>query len=593
MSLFLFILELGGIVVSFKKSIHSISMKVIATSGIAIIIINILMSLLLTQLITQVTKDNFKTRGYEVLSAISTNLVPDDIHTILSLNNMTNDTYLSLHDYLHRAKENVSVTYLYIKYFDDNQDSYYLVDADPMDSADYCYLGLKEEFAQDDYNALTQGNYTASEFYKTDLWGELMTIELPLFDSNNQFVGCLCADFSANDVLVTQHALNLKIYAILLILIIPELIFIYLSIGRLVGKSIRQLDHMIEIIANFDFTDQTLGNSLLNRKDELGKMTRKINMMRQKLTEKAHITIENTQSMANAIEQVHVKLKHSNAANQEITSSLNDFAAGINEQVADNNTSFELLTLLSEKIENLTGQIDTLNTLTTSMQQATAKSEHAIAHLDTQFSANKIHAKQLEEKVHHLVLKSQEIQGIIETVNAITKQTNLLALNASIEAARAGEAGKGFSVVAENIRSLSESEFKSTKEIQEIVHLILADIQDVSSFLATFIENNVVVNETALKVSRRFEKTENKFSEMVHIIDELNAITQSIYEYKEQVYEMTTSSTAKIQEYSAISEEIAASAEKQNQISEAIYNMSKTLTTLSDQLKITVEEYKL
>lgn len=184
-------------------------------------------------------------------------------------------------------------------------------------------------------------------------------------------------------------------------------------------------------------------------------------------------------------------------------------------------------------------------------------------------------------------------QATSKSEHAITKQTNLLALNASIEAARAGEAGKGFSVVADNIRSLSESEFKSTKEIQEIIDLILADIQEVSTSLATFTQNNAVVNETALKVSRRFEKTENKFSEMVHIIDELNTITQSISEYKNQVYDMNTSSTAKIEEYSAISEEIAASAEEQNQISEAIYTMSKTLTTLSDQLKITVEEYKL
>ena len=34
---------------------------------------------------------------------------------------------------------------------------------------------------------------------------------------------------------------------------------------------------MIEVIAGFDFTDQMLGYSLMSRKDEIGKMTRKIN----------------------------------------------------------------------------------------------------------------------------------------------------------------------------------------------------------------------------------------------------------------------------------------------------------------------------
>ncbi|WP_157047832.1 hypothetical protein [Cellulosilyticum ruminicola] len=137
--------------ISYKNNIHSISMKIIATSGVAIIIINIIIALLLTHLTVQIATDTFKNRGYEMLSAISTNLNADNIPTILSLNNMTNDTYLSLDDYLHRSKQKVSVTYLYIKYFDQSQETYYLVDADPIDSADYCYLGLKEEFAETDY----------------------------------------------------------------------------------------------------------------------------------------------------------------------------------------------------------------------------------------------------------------------------------------------------------------------------------------------------------------------------------------------------------------------------------------------------------
>lgn len=50
----------------------------------------------------------------------------------------------------------------------------------------------------------------------------------------------------------------------------------------------------------------------------------------------------------------------------------------------------------------------------------------------------------------------REIESFSKQIEAITKKTRLLALNASIEAARAAEAGKGFSVVAEEVKVVSE-----------------------------------------------------------------------------------------------------------------------------------------
>ncbi|MFP4437141.1 MAG: methyl-accepting chemotaxis protein [Chloroflexaceae bacterium] len=68
-----------------------------------------------------------------------------------------------------------------------------------------------------------------------------------------------------------------------------------------------------------------------------------------------------------------------------------------------------------------------------------------------------------------LAEQTQAIGTIITTVSEIADQSNLLALNAAIEAARAGEQGKSFAVVAQHVRDLAERSKGATKQVQEIL----------------------------------------------------------------------------------------------------------------------------
>jgi methyl-accepting chemotaxis protein len=72
-------------------------------------------------------------------------------------------------------------------------------------------------------------------------------------------------------------------------------------------------------------------------------------------------------------------------------------------------------------------------------------------------------------EMERLESETERIGRIVEMIEGIAKQTNLLALNASIEAARAGEAGRSFSVVAQEVRRLSESTREFAAEIQQVV----------------------------------------------------------------------------------------------------------------------------
>jgi methyl-accepting chemotaxis protein len=80
-------------------------------------------------------------------------------------------------------------------------------------------------------------------------------------------------------------------------------------------------------------------------------------------------------------------------------------------------------------------------------------------------------AREAEEggkAVQETVGAMHKIADRVSIIEEIARQTNLLALNAAIEAARAGDQGRGFSVVASEVRKLSERSQSAAKEIGEL-----------------------------------------------------------------------------------------------------------------------------
>lgn len=70
-----------------------------------------------------------------------------------------------------------------------------------------------------------------------------------------------------------------------------------------------------------------------------------------------------------------------------------------------------------------------------------------------------------------IVSLSREVESLanrgVSDIHAITRQTRLLAINALIEAAHAGKAGMGFSVVAEEVKNISERISKIASELTQ------------------------------------------------------------------------------------------------------------------------------
>lgn len=101
--------------------------------------------------------------------------------------------------------------------------------------------------------------------------------------------------------------------------------------------------------------------------------------------------------------------------------------------------------------------------------------------------------------------KIEETSKMSDLIKTISSQINILGINAAIEAARAGVHGRGFSIVAEEIRRLSDTTSDSTKMI----------IRQLSE-----------MNEQISTVAKEMEKTTNYTLQQATGVQELFSVIQ-------------------------------------------------------------------
>jgi methyl-accepting chemotaxis protein len=113
--------------------------------------------------------------------------------------------------------------------------------------------------------------------------------------------------------------------------------------------------------------------------------------------------------------------------------------------------------------------------------------------------------------------RSVAIGKILNVIEDVAEQTNLLALNAAILAAQAGEYGKGFSVVAAEIRELSERTASSTRDIANLIRAVQDEVQNALRAMSSgseLVENGVSLSHEAGKALNNILESSSKASEM-------------------------------------------------------------------------------
>lgn len=332
-----------------------------------------------------------------------------------------------------------------------------------------------------------------------------------------------------------KHGLTVIIFVVL------SIVFLSSLIAYRVTRSITEpVNSGVELAHNLSKGNLVIhASESAKRGDELGKLSRALNDMSEKLKE--------------VISTIYISSNHIAAASEQLSTTSQQLSQGASEQAS---SAEEVSASMEQMVANIQN-----NTENAKQAELIAfKSVEGIrkGYDSTTYALNSM--KKIAEKV--------------TIIGDIAFQTNILALNAAVEAARAGEHGKGFAVVAAEVRKLAERSRLAAEEINRITHDGVRIADDAGRLLSEIVPD--------------IEKTARLVQEIAAASMEQNAGADQINSAIQQLNQVT-------QQNAAASEEMASGAEELNSQAQQLIDIvsffdtgeKETLTTLSNLKNVT------
>ena len=516
-----------------------------------------------------------KTLGFNAIHIAKTmeTYIEENELNIVKENLTEDNTYWEIREQLNDLREHNGVLYAYTLDLNEKGEPIFLVDGMPLDNTED--VGVVGDKSTVDVEVIEQAEKTGQAFtgiVKTD-YGSYITGIIPLRDASGETYAYLGIDIDVDQANTITEEVTGDIIPKLITTFIFFLIFGLGGVFIYINRTLRPLNTLIKSVddlADGDIQSARLTANEINlkKKNEITVFTQNyihtLERLSDTFNEIHHRTSEWKQSLqaiqsaSDNVEQSNIHISASvqeiakgsmiqNKNNEEIVTAMNDMTIGI-QQLANTSSdivdsSYDMKLLVEQGVQNADSVMKQIESMAASVI-ATSK-----------------HVQEMSER-------SVAMNEMITIITSIAEQTNLLALNASIEAARAGEHGKGFAVVADEVRKLAEMSRNSANDIGE--HL--------TGFLTMAERAQQEMNASTKDVQAGSEA-----------VKQIGAQLGLIDEAVKNVNEKILSDSAVIEEMSAGSEEILASAEDMNEIVK--HNVTET-TSVANETENQVEVAK-
>lgn len=450
-----------------------------------------------------------------------------------------------------------------------------------MDSAQ---IGSHDESEGAQMAAFQNLPYADLEFKKiNDKPVNIFSVYVPL-KVNNMHVGAIAIGYSLN----TLDALMMSSYIKILGSVLALAVVSGFALNWFIKRStliLHDAEHMMQKVSGGELNFE-INQKIIQGNNEISNMMKSL----VHLIGELRVTFTGFNSaivnLTHGSEQLSEISSDVTASSRQVASAVEHIAEMATDQTKEAEQILSITEKLGESIDLAGITVEKMQNQASKSKELTlsgmAQLKELVSSTDQSYAKN----REVSETVNTMSRHAASMAAMTELIQNIAKQTNLLALNASIEAARAGEQGRGFSVVADEIRKLSDETSHATEEIRSYVERIQSEAKKTSMEVESLATISNEQNEAVIRTSEQMQEIELQIRDLTEASNAIYAQFEHLMEDKAHINIAIVSITESIQMTSASTQQVSASVEEQLASIELVNEQARTNLETADELKV-------